>query len=309
MTDVSIAAQTWTSLLGSEFAETHRALDWYGAPGIKEYATKLAGGDWKIHARDAYLVDLAAKRRAAGASGLSMVSFGCGAGDTEKLCLDLGWPIASLTCLELNPTLLAAAETTLAPYDIEKTFLPFDYDDVSGLQLGEFDLAFFCGSLHHCTNVEQFLPFLNGCLKLDSLVLGYDYFGPCRFQPQFEILPIIQALYKLLPERLKLNLATGVVESDFSPPLFQHITAHDPSESSRSSDLRSLFFGNFPVLEYRPMGGTLLSPILTLKSGNYTSPDDLAFLNMMMLFEKTLIERGIIPSNDLYFVCGKSHRI
>jgi hypothetical protein len=39
-----------------------------------------------------------------------------------------------------------------------------------------------------------------------------------------------------------------------------------------------MFFGNFPVLEYRPMGGTVPSPLLTFRAGNYVSEDDFAII-------------------------------
>jgi len=312
MTEAAEGSTAWKKMLEPEYQGRVRSLDWFGAPGIPAYARELAGCDWLEHARDSYLIPLATKRREASgnpAAGLSMISFGCGASDTEVRCLQYGWPIEKMACLELDRSLLAAGEAKMQPYQLEKTFICSDMNNVDGLNLEPCDVVFFCHSLHHCTNLENFLPFVNRCLKPDGLIVGYDYFGPNRFQLPYEHSKLIKDMHACLPDRLQRNLVTGEVEPTYLPPMFQHIIAHDPSESARSSDLRHLFFGNFPVLEFRPMGGTLLSPLLTLRSGNYETEDDVAILRMMMLIERTLIERGLIQSNDVYFVCQKSLRL
>lgn len=305
-------ATIWRQMLAENWEDVRRKTDWKGIPQVHDYVARLMTGrpgdqrgDWLAHSLDRHLSPLA------GLLGrpLNMVSFGCGTGDIEAAILRFGWPIARLVACEYDAALLKSAEVKLAPFPIEKTFHVFDFNAPSALEEAPFDVAFFCHSLHHCANLEGFLPYLNGLLGAHALILGLDYFGPPRLQLDHETESLVEEIFSCLPENLRFNLATEKVERFFQTPGAAAVRAHDPTEAPRSSDLRALFFSSFPVVEKLPMGGTLLRHVLAKRAGNYRSESDFAILGLLMILERELIASRKISSDDLYFVLRRSERI
>lgn len=302
----------WRQMLADNWEEIRRKTDWKGIPQIHDYVARLMTGrpndqrgDWLAHSFDLHLAPLAQKL----GRPLNMVSFGCGTGDIEAAILHFGWPIASLVACEYDAELLRSAEAKLAPFPVTKSFQVFDFNAPSALDGAPFDIAFFCHSLHHCANLEDFLPYLNGLLGEHGLVLGLDYFGPPRLQLDHETDRLVIELFSLLPKNLRFNLVTEEIEERFQTPSAAAVLAHDPTEAPRSSDLRSLLFSSFPVVEKLPMGGTLLRHLLAQRAGNYRSESDFAILELLMILERELILTRRIVSDDLYFVLRRSDRL
>lgn len=99
-----------------------------------------------------------------------------------------------------------------------------------------------------------------------SLLIGSEFLGPTRFQVSVEARDLINRLDAVLPDELRMNLKTGKV----GPVEFATLKRmrYDPSESARSADLRAMLFANFPIIERRPMGGTLLRWLFQNRAGN-----------------------------------------
>jgi SAM-dependent methyltransferase len=292
-------------------------VDWMHAPTMAHYVNGLVsnkdldqGGHWAIYAREKYLDDFQARR----GSRLSMVSLACGSGHIEAGNITaFEWPIDTLLGLEYDAELRKSAEERF--HDIEGCDAQFIfYDFNKKIEITQkFDLVFVCHSLHHATDLELTLETINRMMKPDGLFIGIDYFGPTRFQIEYEVLPLIQELFSYLPAELRRNLSTPemLVDDTFHPATIADVKNADLSESVRSSDLRTLLFSNFPIVEIKPMGGTILRWLLQYRAGNFNwqNPDHVCIIRLLQFIERELISAKRIKSDDLFFVLGKSQRL
>lgn len=310
--------------LSAHWRQRQKHVDWMHAPLMPEYVNRLvsgqdlhAGGHWALYARDVHLRPLAERLSVAASEpkeGLSMLSLACGSGHVEEFLIDgLEWPITRLVGLEHDEELLAAARERLAGLPRCRSELHFfDFNQLDE-DFGRFDVIFTCHSIHHCEDLEGLLRFINRSLIPDGIVIGIDYFGPTRFQIEPEASRVLDELFAVLPPRLRRNLATedGAVEEVFWRPTIADVAGADPSESVRSSDLRTLLFSSFPILDRRPMGGTLLRWLFQNRAGNFDPDDesDLCIIQLLQILERKLIENREIRSDDLFFVLGKSDRV
>ncbi len=310
---------TWRQALAENWEEMRSLTDWMGIPAMHDHVaelhtgtTRAVGGDWVDHSLHRHLQPLAARLAARdGDPGrrLSMVSFGCGTGQIEQAVLARGWPVGRIVCREYDTALLDRARENLLGLCPDQDFQQFDYNNPEAVGDEAFDVAFFCHSMHHCTDIERFLPFLNRVVAQDGLILGLDYFGPSRLQTTFETKQMLDEIFESFPEHLRFNLLTGEVEPKFVIDTMAEVARSDPSEAPRSADLRSLLFSSFPVREVSPMGGTLLRSLLARRAGNFRSAGDHCILKLLMMLERELIRSGRLASDNLYFVLGRSDRL
>lgn len=292
----------WSEMLTAEWQVAKQKLDWMSVPSSYNHVAALLGGDWPDYIREKHLRPLLARTSR---QGLRMLSVGCGSAGIERVALDRDWPISELTCAERDPALVEACARTLDGVKADVRCVQFDMDAPSE-PLGTFDVIFFCHSLHHCSKPEALLPFINACLAPDGLVLGMDYFGAPRAQPAFEALPLIHEIFEALPPRLRLNLLTDEIDEEFQAVSPFEIAAHDPSEAPRSSDIRGLLFSLFPIVEIKPLGGTILRPVLTQRAGNFVTETDITIVKLMQIIERLAIATSRVPSDDLFFALSKS---
>jgi SAM-dependent methyltransferase len=310
---------TWRQALDENWDEIRSLTDWMGLPAMHDHVAELhtgaarsIGGDWVDHSMIRHLNPLA--QRLAAKDGnpdrkLSMVSFGCGTGQIEEAVLKRGWPVERIICREYDTALLDRARENIAGLCREQDFQQFDFNQPEGVGYETFDIAFFCHSMHHCTDIERFLKFLNRVVKPDGLIVGLDYFGPPRLQVTYDVKRLIDEIFESFPEHLRFNLQTREVEPAFSVDTIEAVERADPSEAPRSSDLRSLLFSAFPVREVSPMGGTLLRPLMAQRAGNFRSDSDHCVLKLLMMLERELIKSGRLTSDNLYFALERSDRL
>ena len=210
---------------------------------------------------------------------------------------------------EYDAALLKNAERLLGDFNLEKQFEVFDFNNPIRASDEHYDVVFFCHSIHHVQNLEIFLPYINSLLREDSIILGIDHLGPTRMQTEYTVRKLIERIFKILPPRLRRNLVKdGLIDDKFPGFNMSELIRNDPTEAPRSSDLRTLLFSLFEIVEIAPMGGTLLAPLLAFRAGNYTSDDDFAILELLMLLEEQLIKSRTIISDDLFFVLSRSDR-
>ena len=310
---------TWRQVLAENWEEMRAPTDWMGIPAMHDHVAELhtghprsIGGDWVDHSLHRHLRPLAERLAARdGVPGrqLSMVSFGCGTGQIEQAVLSRGWPVGRIVCREYDPALLARARDNLQGLCPDQEFQQFDYNNPEAVGFEAFDVAFFCHSMHHCTDIERFLPFLNRVVAPGGMILGLDYFGPSRLQITHETKRMLDEIFEAFPEHLRVNLLTREVEPALVIDTAAEVARADPSEAPRSADLRSLLFSSFPVQEASPMGGTLLRTLLARRAGNFRDASDHCILKLLMMLERELIRLGRLSSDNLYFVLGRSDRL
>lgn len=300
-------ASAWRKLEDPRWDEIRRALDWMSAPGMHAYVSGFfpTADGWVDHARRRVLEPLRAVVAAERRRGIRLLSLGSGNGSVDAACMERGWPVDEYHVAEYDDQLLAAAAERLRAQGRAGRVVPqrLDFEALAELDLGQFDAIFFCHSLHHCADIEGLLDFLRRSLPPHGVVFGADYFGGARLQPDVDVLPLLRSLYAALPDRVKVNLATGEFEPEYRLPELRAVMAHDPSEAPRSGDLRSLFLAQFRELETIPMGGTLLRPLLAMRAGNFLDADETtgSLLQLLCVFERELIRSGRIRSDDLFF--------
>ena len=295
----------WASMVDEAWEPQRLKIDWMAAHGMHHHVAALMGGDWPDVIRD----ELNRVARAQGRTGVRMLSIGCGDARIESAGLERDWPVDELLCAERDPILLSAAAANLGRFEhVAMRTLQFDMDQPPG-PVGAFDVVFFCHSIHHTSNPEALLAYVNAALAPGGVIMGMDYFGAARCQPDSDVLEMLNETYSNLPSRLKLDLLTGLTHERIRVETPAEVAAHDPSEAPRSADIRSLLFSLFPVIDKRPMGGTLLRPLLNHRAGNFVTEGDRLLLGALQQMERLAIRARAIPSDDLYFVVGKSERI
>lgn len=309
--------------LSSNWQEIRKLIDWMAAPNMAQYVNGLVsekpleqGGHWAAYAYEKYVLPLLRRRNDSQGKDvkLSMMSLGCGSGHIDhSLISQFKWPIGSFLGLEYDRLLRQHAQNLFKTIpDCYSSFHFFDFNS-GNKSNGQFDIVFVCHALHHATNLEMLLPYINNSLKEDGLLIGIDYFGPTRFQIEHDVLPIIEELFSILPPSLRRDLRDphGKVQEKFVAPTIKEVRDADLSEAVRSSDLRTLLFANFIVQDIRPMGGTLLRWLLQYRAGNFRHdiPEHVTIIKLLQYIEKELITQQKIKSDDLFFVLNRSKRL
>lgn len=300
--------------LSKEWQDAQSRIDWMQAPGMANYVNRLVSdrdlsdeGHWALYALRTHVQPLADRL----GRPLRMASLGAGSGHIEEALVNaFNWPIQSITAYEYDALLRTTFTERFQNSAVETNahFMDFNANDPVQEQ---FDIVFCCHAIHHADNLEEFLPRINNMIADHGFLLGIDFFGPTRFQVEYEVKAILRELDGLLPPALKADLRQN--EPMAKPLAFATIAEvrnADISESVRSSDLRTLLFSTFPVREIKPMGGTLLRWLLQYRAGNFdsTNAEHSAIANLLQMIERILIETNRIRSDDLFFVLEKSEQ-
>lgn len=300
--------------LGPTFLADRQRLDWMHVPGMSTYVNAMVsgkspnnGGHWAKYAAERHVIPLS---RELGRP-LRMASLGCGASRIEKgLIATHGWPVSNYFALEYDDALRKKGKehfSDLPQVDFRTAF--FDFNDADKGPGETFDIVFAHHGIHHATNIEGLLKYINRIVEPHGLFLGSEFFGPTRFQVTLEARRIIDELDRALPDELRRNLKTNEVGNVKYASLDD--MKYDPSESARSSDLRVMLFANFPVIDMKPMGGTLLRWLFQYRAGNFDPSNKYhrSIADLLIHIERDLIRRGAIQSDDLFFVVGKSNSL
>ena len=302
--------------LTEEWKAGRAKVDWIKAPEVEAYVNSLvsgimgAGGHWALYALREHLNPLMERK-----GPLAMASLGCGSAHIEaSLLREFKWPVTRLVGLEYDEQLRASATALFRESfpDVQSEFRFFDFNNPE--KIGErFDVIFVCHALHHAEDLEALLPVLNSYLKDDGLFIGIDFFGPTRFQIEFDVLPLIKELFSFLPPHFRRDLRyqEDVIPEQFEVDTIEMVRSADRSESVRSSDLRTLLFSNFPIKDIKMMGGTLLRWLLANRAGNFLwdNSDHVAIMKLLIFIEREMLASRRIRSDDLFFVLGKSNRL
>ena len=132
-----------------------------------------------------------------------------------------------------------------------------------------------------------------------------EYVGPARFQFPDERLPLMNSLLSVLPESHRRSLRNGIVQAEVVPA-GRRRTSTRSTHRSRFAPTRSWGSSNerFEIVYQADFGGTLLQFVLADIAGNFdpAEPSDVALINLICLYEKTLIEQGVLPSDFTYVV-------
>jgi len=232
------------------------------------------------------------------------LSLGCGYGVLEREAVKLG--IAErFDAFDISPEAVEVARE-----EAERQGLADQIDyaaaDLNTIELepGRYGTVFAIQTLHHIEALEHLLDQIRRSLSKHGLFVINEYVGPARFQFPDERLPLMNKLLAAIPETHRRSLRNGYVKDEVLRPSAKEVQRVDPSESVRSDEIMRLVEERFEIVYRADFGGTLLQFVLSDIAGNFdpADPRDVAMIDLICLYEDTLIEQGVLPSDFTYVV-------
>jgi GT2 family glycosyltransferase/2-polyprenyl-3-methyl-5-hydroxy-6-metoxy-1,4-benzoquinol methylase/glycosyltransferase involved in cell wall biosynthesis len=296
--------RTWSTVAQDKAGQQNwKLLSWDGHPCIERYINRRISGD----PSESWLQFV--KRRFCPETLYYGLSLGCGWGSLERDAVRLGvserfdaYDVAS------GAIETAKAEATKQGLQDRIRYFCADLNRLV-LQCDRYDICFAAASLHHVHNLEHVLQQVHAALHRDGLFIVLEYVGPSRFQWNEEVHRLMNKFLSLLPESLRRDVKDGTtVKVEAIRPSIEDVIRVDPTEAVRSEEILTQLEQNFEILYRADFGGTLLQFALANIVGNFrdNDPKDTALLEMVSLFEETLIDKEVIPSDFVFLVCRPS---
>ena len=287
----------------------------------EEARTKVEGDEWQglywqSHALTQRHIDRAisggseenwlnfTKRRFFPRRGRLALSLGCGYGILERhaIAVDVA---ERFEAFDISPEAVEVAQREAELVGVGDR-IAYEAQDLNVIELApdRYDAVFAAQTLHHIEALEHLLDQIRASLTRDGLFVVNEYVGPVRFQFPDERLPLMNRLLLALPETHRRNLRTGKLKDEVVRPNEKEVQRVDPSESIRSDEIVGLIEERFEIVYRADFGGTLLQFVLADIAGNFdpADPDDVAMIDLVCLYEQTLIDEGVLPSDFTYVV-------
>jgi SAM-dependent methyltransferase len=232
------------------------------------------------------------------------LSLGCGYGVLEREAVKLG--IAErFDAFDISPEAVEVAREEAQRQGLGDR-IEYAAADLNAIELepDRYGTVFAIQTLHHIEALEHLLDQIRRSLRKDGLFVINEYVGPARFQFPDERLPLMNKLLAAIPETHRRSLRNGHVKDEVLRPDAKEVQRVDPSESVRSDEIMGLVEERFEIVYKADFGGTLLQFVLADIAGNFDPADsrDVALIDLICLYEDTLIEQGVLPSDFTYAV-------
>ena len=183
-------------------------------------------------------------------------------------------------------------------------YIKQDFNDVA-LKINEYDLIWAIGTAHHVEKLEPFFDQINTSLSDNGIFVMREYIGPNRMQFTDIQLNIVNEIICVLPDKYKTN-PEGFIKGTITKPDINELIKKDPSESIRSQDIISVMEKRLNILELAYTGGTILHPLLGDIATNFERDQDAeTLLKLLILFEKTLVEKEVLQSDYVFCIANK----
>jgi SAM-dependent methyltransferase len=276
-----------------------KLLSWDTHPRVRAYINKTISGD----ANEDWLHFT--KRRFCPKTVKCGLSLGCGWGQLEREAIHLNL-CEYFDAYDVSPGAIATAEAEARKRQLEQRIRYFcaDLNKVT-FEPERYDMCFAGAILHHISDLEHLLDQVRTALRPGGLFVVIEYVGPPRFQWSDNVEGLMNRILVTIPKSHRVSLKDGVtVKGKVVRPSVEDVIKVDPSEAVRSQDIPGLISKNFEILYRADFGGTLLQFVLADIAGNFESNDekDMALLDMIMVFEETLIEEKVIPSDFIFVI-------
>ena len=284
---------------------------------------KAASENWKLLSWDAHpCVERYINRRISGNPNESWLSFvkrqfcrgtfyyglslGCGWGSLERDAIRLG-VCERFDAYDIASGAIETAKAEAAKQGLQDQTRYFCADlNRLVLEYDKYDICFAAGSLHHIHNLEHVLQQVKAALHREGLFIAIEYVGPSRFQWDDQVNRLMNKILNVLPESLRRYIKDrDRIKTEAMRPSIDDVIRADPTEAARSGEILTQLEQNFEIMYRADYGGTLLQFALADIVGNFQQddPKDTALLDMVCLFEETLIDKGVIPSDFAFIVC------
>jgi SAM-dependent methyltransferase len=271
---------------------------WQSHPLTQRHINRLISGDetenWLAFTRRRFLPE-----------GMGQgLSLGCGDGWVEREAIRLG-VCRSFDAFDISEEALEVARRNAKDEGLQG-LIRYRQADLNTVKLEPdvYDLVIAVQVLHHVEQLEHLLDEVAASLAPDGLLVVNEYVGPSRFQWLEKTQDLMNRMLACLPLDLKVNPVDGRVKERFARTDPEEVARVDPSESIRSDEIVELLISRFDVVFRADFGGTLLQFLLADIAANFREddPKDVALVDLMALFEETLVAERVIPSDFAYFV-------
>jgi ubiquinone/menaquinone biosynthesis C-methylase UbiE len=173
------------------------------------------------------------------------------------------------------------------------------------LEPQSYEAAFSAMALHHIRELEHALEQILRSLKPGSLFILNEFVGPDQFQWTPTQVRLANEQLHRIPERYRKSLRTGALKNEVLQPTRAEMTAGDPTESIRSSEILSLVSQAFEIVQRVDYGGTIVNLVLEDIAGNFQwASEDISILQMLFDAEKQLLREGLVP-NDFTLIIAR----
>lgn len=278
-------------------------LYWELLPLVQKYQLQCMTGDenkWYI----SYILEYIKEH--IGTKNLRALSVGCNEEGIPEVEIYNSGMFSKVDVMDIAGGLLTKQAQKTKDSGIDNIeYLKCDFN-TEALNKNAYDLIFAVGTVHHLDKLEFFFDGINGALKDNGVFMLREYVGPSRFQFTKEQVSICNKILATLPERYKTGCDGTTVKRSVWQPTIEEVIKTDPSESIRSADIIRILKDRLDVIKLSYTGGTILYPLLSDIASNFEiSPEGETILKLLILFEKTLIEKQVLPSDYVFCMARK----
>jgi len=281
--------------------EDWKRLYWQSHPLTLRHINRALSGDEKVGWIEFFQSRFCAERLG------RALSLGCGGGAAEREAIERNL-CDRIDAVDVAAEALEAARKHAKQEGIDSR-INYRQADLEDLHLDEnvYDVVLASHVLHHIQHLEALLDELRRALRAGGYMLVADYIGPARLQWDDKQEKLMNGLLACFPESMRVCARSGCVREKIARPSVEEVMSHDPSEAVRPGDIPRLLSERFKIIYRADLGGTLLMTVLNELAQHFheSDPKDVALIDMMSLFERTLIEEGVIKSDFVFFIVQK----
>jgi SAM-dependent methyltransferase len=275
---------------------------WETLPIVAHYQFQCMTGDANKNYLD-YTIEYLQKH--VGTENLRGLSIGCLEMSAAEMTLFKTGYFRAFDVMDIAGGLLERQERKATEQGLEGiTYIKQDLNHVD-LGQNQYDLIWAVGTIHHIENLEAFFDQVQSALTEGGVFVMREYVGPNRIQLTDEQLALTNEILSYLPEKYKRTPQATIKTQEHRVDVNALIEL-DPSESVRSEDLLAIFKEKLDVIQLAPTGGTLLMPLLNNIASNFEQDQEgEAFLRIVIMLERMLIENKILPSDYVFCMARK----
>jgi len=276
-------------------------VSWWESPVIVEACQERITGDPKMTIHE-FLKQYLPDQGRPFERGLSVC---CGSGEFERELIDHGL-CRAIDAFDIAEERVKEGMRIAGEQGYAIRFRVADVNR-SVFETNHYDAFFAWSALHHIQNLEGVCNRVADALRDNGLVVIQEYVGPNRFQWRDKQLAVANRILSLLPQRLRTSVRTGEVISRIERPTLETIKRNDPSEAIRSEDIIPVVERCFSIEAIRYFGGPIYHMLFNEIVGNFDPTDekDTALIRLILLFEQTLIEEGILDNDYALIIARK----
>jgi len=232
------------------------------------------------------------------------LSLGCGGGNLERVLIQLN-AAQTVDGFDASPESIKLAKKLAQEEGVEQRIC-YEVRDINNIRLDadSYDFVIAKMSLHHFENLEHIYQEVNHSLKNGGVFMFNEFIGPSRFQWTKLQLELVNKLLQILPEKNRWSSWSNAPLAKLEPHAISDMINMDPTEAVRSKEIVPVLSQYFEIIERKDYGGTILHELLTHTMASFDLKDknQKALLNMIFLYEKTLIDYGVLESDFTYVV-------